>query len=66
MGTNEFVDGFPRHIQDAARDAFQQWVGLPMRTAELRHALEHGSFIRPRSHQENLRITLAFLDIKEM
>ena len=32
LGTTEFVDGFPRHIQDAARDACPQWVGIPMRT----------------------------------
>jgi hypothetical protein len=66
LGTSEFVDGFPRHIQDAARDAFQQWVGIPMRTPELRRALEQGSFSRPKQHQDRLTATLSTLDIKEM
>ncbi|MGH7913018.1 MAG: hypothetical protein ACREPW_00005 [Candidatus Binataceae bacterium] len=66
LGTSEFVDGFPRHIQDAARDAFQQWVGIPMRTPELRHALEQVEFRRPKLHQDLLAATLAMLDIKEM
>lgn len=66
LGTSEFVDGFPRHIQDAARDAFQRWVGFPMRTPELRRALEQGSFSRPKQHQDRLAATLSMLDIKEM
>ena len=66
LGTSEFVDGFPRHIQDAARDAFQQWVGIPMRTPELRHALEQVVFSCPEQHQERLAATLSMLDIKEM
>ena len=65
-GTNEWVDGFPRHIQDAARDAFQQWIGLPMRNPELRRVLETVSFRRPASHQTKLTATLASLDVKEM
>ena len=66
LGTSEFVDGFPRHIQDAARDAFQQWIGFPMRTPELRRALEQGSFNRPKQYQDRLTATLSMLDIKEM
>jgi hypothetical protein len=66
LGTSEFVDGFPRHIQEAARDAFQQWVGIPMRTPELRRALEQGTFSRPKQHQDRLTATLSMLDIKEM
>jgi hypothetical protein len=66
LGTSEFVDGFPRHIQDAARDAFQQWVGIPMQTPELRRALEPGSFGHSKLHQDRLTATLSMLDIKEM
>jgi hypothetical protein len=66
LGTSEFVDGFPRHIQDAARDAFQQWVGIPMRTPELRRALEQVVFRRPKQHQDRLTATLSMLDVKEM
>ena len=66
LGTIEFVDGFPRHIQDAARDAFQQWVGIPMRTPELRRALEQVTFRRPKEHQDRLATMLSMLDIKEM
>lgn len=66
LGTSEFVDGFPRHIQEAAGDAFQQWVGMPMRTPELRRALEQGTFNRPKQHQDHLTATLSILDIKEM
>ncbi len=66
LGTSEFVDGFPRYIQDAARDAFQQWVGVPMRTPELRRALEQVAFVRPKQHQNGLAATLSTLEIKEM
>ncbi len=66
LGTTEFVDGFPRHIQDAARDACQQWIGIPMRPPELRRALEQVVFSRPKEHQDRLADTLSMLDIKEM
>lgn len=66
LGTNEFVEGFPGHIQDAARDAFQQWVGIPIRPPALRHALEQNSFERPVPHQARLAATLSLLDVKEM
>jgi hypothetical protein len=65
-GTNEFVDGFPHHIQDAVREVFQQWVGIPMPNPELRRVLETTSFNRPTNHQTKLTETLQYLDVKEM
>ena len=66
MGTNQFVDGFPRRIQDAVRDAHQQWLGVPMRSPELRRALEQVSFDGTKEHYDLLRETLASLDIREI
>jgi len=66
FGTSEFVDGFPRHIQEAAREAFQQCIGVPMRTPELRSALEQRTFNRPKQHQDRLEATFSMLDIKKM
>lgn len=66
MGATEYVDGFPRNIQDAARDAFQQWVGVPMRTPALREALEKLAFKRPNVHELKLSYTIASLDISRM
>jgi hypothetical protein len=65
LGTNQFVDGFPRNIQDAASRSFQQCVGVAMRTPELRRALEAGTFDRPKPHQDRLAATYSMFASNE-
>jgi len=65
FGTNQLLDGFPQNILEAASGSFQQCTGMPMRTPELRRALETGSFDRPKRHQGRLAATYSMLASSE-
>lgn len=65
-GTNEWVDGFPRHLQDAIRDTNERLLGLPLRPRPVREAVEQHAFERPRGHQTKLDSITNMLSFKQM